>query len=101
MPLHGGVKFRRRRRKPGQNRRNVVNIGGNRDGVASVFGYMIHDLGATHGRDGASALIFEAEPSVYVNNIVSNDHSWHRQHPLAALRVATPEGPSYHNDLSI
>jgi len=101
VPLHGRVKFRRRRCKPGQNRRNVVNIGGNRDGVASVFGYMIHDLGAAHGRDGASALIFEAEPSVYVNNIVSNDHSWHRQHPLAALRVVTPEGPSYHNDLSI
>src|SRR5664280_2846742 len=85
VSLHGGVQFRRWRGQPGQHCRNVVDVGGDRDSVAPVFGHVIHDLGASHGRDGTSALFLEAEPTCYVDNIVSNYHSWHRQLPLAAL----------------
>jgi len=89
------VQFRRWRGQPSQHRRNVFNIGCNRDGVAPVLRYVIHDIGAPHGSDGTSPLFLEAQPIVNVGNIMSNDHPWHRHLPLAALPEIRRQEPLF------
>lgn len=98
MAFHRGVQFWRRRLQPRQHGRHVVNIRRNRHGVAPVLRDVIDDIGTSHrGSNDVSSLIFETEPVVDVDNIVNNDHPWHRDLPSALFDVGRQKPPSYHS----
>ena len=104
MLFHCCGQFRRWRCQPSQHRRNVVYVGGK--GIvasepsvvaADSFTGEVHAVGFEAermiGRTPAT-IFFEAQPFVNVDNIVSNDHPWHRHLPLAALSKIRRQVPS-------
>jgi len=102
MAFHYRLQFRRRRLEPGQHRINVTNVGSNRHRITPILCRVIYDVGSPHhGSNGIGSLFLEAEPFIYIGNIMSNNHLWHRPIPLSALSKFGAEPPVYHKSCRI
>jgi len=101
MAFHYRLQFWRRRLERGQHRINVINVGSNRHRMTPILCRVIHDVGSPHhGGNGIGSLFLEAEPLIYIGNIVSDNHLWHRPIPLSALSKFGTEPPVYHKSCS-
>ena len=47
MPFHSGGELRRRGGDGGHDRCHIVGVEGDSDGLASIVGYMVHNIGAS------------------------------------------------------